>query len=587
MTLHRIGAWRRLVVVVMVVAVVGVSSTGLAGGKDRTPLAVVLSDDVHTRGDWIGTYGRHAYVLCGMRSPHVLCGGEGSPISFSALTGDRKESPPAWRSTMPAGGDRSVLLEPSGLKRTPAAWDDCGEVRALGKGPDLHIRISIPDGPFLLSLYFFEIDWIQYRAYRIRVFAEDPESRLLLETHVDNFLKGKYKRFIVIGPTKLLIIIERGQSPNAQVSGIFLDKLGFPDMELLDLTAISQGRSKTSPLQNSVPTLARMKGEVAHALERFLQSTRSATAQREYIQRERTFFRATEKAAENEPEVYYRELEKTWSSVEGRMSKALSVMPDSPAVLEVRLLKYCAAHARCDYEGARQTIRKIAASLRGLGLGSGGFSSPARRLLRDYSNSLMQCGRRAEAETMLRAYVNVCLERETLDQSRKDLVAMGKLALRASVPLPVARALSKWQELNGTLSNDERLLVGSLYYVGGKNDKALAVYKTVEPEMNKGARHRWLLVAMITALLREDRLKEARSEISRLQDLYPDAAEVDEARFRLGAYHFDKRDLAEAKECFSNLRESQTSDDYKRMAGQYLERIEHLEDIRKKQAQGK
>ena len=187
------------------------------------PLAIVLAEDSHTRGDWIGTYGTYVYLLCAMRAPHFLCGGRGWPVEVSFATGDPAERIRSWLSTAPAERDRSVLLEPSGLRRTPAALDDHGEVRPLGEGPDLHIGISIPDGSFLLSLYFFEIDWIQYRAYRIKLVADGKKPRILAETTASDFFRGKYKRFVVMGPVKLRIIIERGQSPNAQISGIFLD----------------------------------------------------------------------------------------------------------------------------------------------------------------------------------------------------------------------------------------------------------------------------------------------------------------------------------------------------------------------------
>ncbi len=190
--MNRANFWRVSVVLAVATAIFAAGRTVVAAPKQPAPFAVVLADDDDTRGDWIGTYGTHGYVLCGMRSPYDLSGGAGwPPLSYSVATGDPEETARAWRSSAPTERDRSVLLEPSGLKRTAASWDDHGEVYPLGQGPDLHVQISIPDGPFLLSLYFFEIDWIQHRAYRIRVFADNLHGEPLAETEANNFFKGK------------------------------------------------------------------------------------------------------------------------------------------------------------------------------------------------------------------------------------------------------------------------------------------------------------------------------------------------------------------------------------------------------------
>jgi tetratricopeptide (TPR) repeat protein len=125
------------------------------------------------------------------------------------------------------------------------------------------------------------------------------------------------------------------------------------------------------------------------------------------------------------------------------------------------------------------------------------------------------------------------------------------------------------------------LLLGSLYYVAGKNNEALAVFKTVEPELQRGEQHRWLLVAMLTAELRVGRLNEAKALMNQLQVAYPGAAELDEARFRLGVFHFDRGELDRARVCFEDLLAASRSPTYRRMCTEYLDRIAHLEDIRR------
>ncbi|MBA7709899.1 hypothetical protein ES703_118825 [subsurface metagenome] len=301
-----------------------------------------------------------------MRSPHSLYGGKGWPVDFSVATGDPEEVARAWLSSVPAECDGSVLWEPNGLKRTPACFDDHGEVRPLGEGPDLHIRISIPDGQFLLSLYSFEADWIQYRAYRIRVFAEGQADHSLVETRADNFFKGKYKRFIVLGPANLRIVIERGQSPNAQVSGIFLDKFGFPDMYLFDSTADSSVAPRdVAPL---APETAEHAAE--DALARLLAAPENRSAQQGYVRHERAFFQAMENHAKTQPEAYCRELERRWTRAERRIDSALAALSRSPLRLELSLLRYYGARAHCDYESARREAQKIARSLLDQGLAS-------------------------------------------------------------------------------------------------------------------------------------------------------------------------------------------------------------------------
>ncbi|MBA7709900.1 hypothetical protein ES703_118826 [subsurface metagenome] len=148
--------------------------------------------------------------------------------------------------------------------------------------------------------------------------------------------------------------------------------------------------------------------------------------------------------------------------------------------------------------------------------------------------------------------------------------------------MPVAQGLTRWQEQHGKLSADERLLLGSLYYVAGRNREAFDALQSVEPEMKPGSQHRWCLVAIVTTLLRQDRLTEAESMIRQLEAAYPDAAEVDEARYRLAAHYFDKRELKQAKECFDSLLDSTQSVMYRVMCNEYLHRIQHFESIEEK-----
>jgi tetratricopeptide (TPR) repeat protein len=203
------------------------------------------------------------------------------------------------------------------------------------------------------------------------------------------------------------------------------------------------------------------------------------------------------------------------------------------------------------------------------------------RFLREYASELLQQGRRAEAAPFLQAYVTFCLKKESPDLSKEDLLAIGDLALKAGVPLPAAVGLSEWQAAHGALSTKERLLLGSMYYVGGKNKEAFEALSAAEAEMPEGRQHRWCLVAMFTALLRMERMDEAQALMERLETTYPGEPELDEARYRLGAHWFDRRELQKARACFESLRESTQSELYQEMCGEYVDRILHLEDVAK------
>ena len=547
----------------------------MAAEKAPKPLAVVLPDDADTRGDWIGTYGSYAYILCGMRSPQSLYGGKGWPLDFSVNTGDPKEEARAWLSSAPAKRDRTVLLEPNGTKRTPGVFDDHGEVRPLGKGPDLHLRISIPEGPFLLSLYFFEVDWIQYRAHRILLFAGDSANAPLATARVDNFFKGKYKRFAVIGPVDLRIVIERGSSPNAQVSGIFLDKLSFPGMSLLDGTKYGEVGDAAGP----------QDVDAAHqspdaALARLVAAKGAPAARDYYLRREAEFFRTMRDFERTRPEAYYRGLDATWTRAAERMDRALDLLGDGAQYLDGRVLRYYAARAECDWPGARAEARGIAQALYEQSVKATRPGPAQAEQLRAFAAALMEKGRRAEAGPFLEAYVAYCLGRLAPQSARDDLVTIGRTALTAGVPLPVAQGLAKWEEQHDGLSTSELLLLGSLYYVAGRNDDAWRVYKKVEPELKPGKQHAWCLVAMFTALLRMDRLAEAGVILDRLEAEYPEDAVLHEAQYRLGDYYFDKRDLKRAEECFEALLETTKSPVYQRMCREYIERIEHYQTVK-------
>lgn len=573
-----------LLCAVLVASLAGSAASTPDTQKDAvSPVVVVLADDTETRGDWLGVYGSYAYVLCGMRSPLSLYGGPGWPIpSFAVATGDPGETSRAWLSSAPAKQDRTVLWEPNGLRRTPAGWDDFGESRPLGKGPDLHLTLSVPKGASLLSLYFFEIDWIQYRAFQIKVYDTARPAVPLAQTSVDNFFKGKYKRFAVAGPGVIRVVIERCFSPNAQLSAVFLDPLVPPSLRLFDL-----GDDRPAQADDAaVKPLDGASAEAATCLSRLIKTPHDLLSQRRYLDSERTFVSTLNRITTNAPADYCRTLERTWSDMAARAAGAQRVLPPaSSSWIEAALLEYQALRAACRSPEAQRQASEFATTLLKTGRDSPVLPRREIDLLRTVAMALAENGRRPEAVAVLGAYVDLLLAREDESAAKSGLLLVARRALRANVARPVARGLEEWQKRYGELAQDDRLLLGSLHYVSGDSAKALTQFKSVEPKMEGGSKHRWLLVAMVTASLREDRLDEARAIESQLRADYPDAPELDEARYRFGVYFYDKRNFESAKKCFDQIRTESKSENYRKLASEYWDRTDQLESI--KRAQGR
>ncbi|MBM4048909.1 MAG: tetratricopeptide repeat protein [Planctomycetes bacterium] len=190
-----------------------------------SPAAVAVFDDTATRGHWQGAYGSYVHALGAMKGYSPLFGGPGWPCHFHITTGNPKDRVRVWPSPFDYALDDRALFNPVKGVHTGGAFDDHGEAYPLGQGPDLFVQVALPQGRYLLSLYFFEIDWIQYRAYDLRLY--DDKDKLLAQTDVSDFFEGKYKRFLVDlpSPRGLKLHIARKGGPNAILCGLFLDKL--------------------------------------------------------------------------------------------------------------------------------------------------------------------------------------------------------------------------------------------------------------------------------------------------------------------------------------------------------------------------
>ena len=401
----------------------------------------------------------------------------------------------------------------------------------------------------------------------------------MLETTADNFLKGKYKRFVVYGPADLLIVIGRGQSPNAQVSGIFLDRLAFPSTFIHDAAAPITSSQRIAEAKGPFPETAATDRAATQALARLLQDPNSEKARRSCLDSERTVMLSLRELQRSRPQLYYSQVRNIWLPTWERLGKAAAVLGRSREALEAETLRYIAARAQFDYEGARQELGRIAADLVAEPLDPALLVKTQADVLERILTHTMDEGRRGEALILLEAYASYCLVGEEPETGLSDLVRVGKRAQYAGVPLPAARALELWKAQHGELSQDNRLLLANLYYVGGKSEDALALYKTVEAGMGSSRSHRWVLIAMLTSALKVGRVDEAKALLERLKTSYPDAEEIDEAKYRFGVHYFEVGDLAAARKCFEDLRAATRSAIYKKLCGEYVDRITHLEKI--------
>ncbi len=190
----------------------------------------VLPDDRTTRGDWPIGYGYSHHVLCAQNFIVDRAGGAGPRLKYSFHTTDPSERGRLWV-TKKEDDDPVALWDPTMRTHKPANWDDHGEQEPIGSGPDLVVDLDVPEGTYVLSLYFVN-DYYFYEPNRYyTVSVTDAENRLLVLTDVEHFGGGLYKRFAVTGPTRLEVHIWRNLSLNTLLSGVFLDVMPQPASE--------------------------------------------------------------------------------------------------------------------------------------------------------------------------------------------------------------------------------------------------------------------------------------------------------------------------------------------------------------------
>jgi hypothetical protein len=227
-----------------------------------------LADDWRTEGQWQGRYGKFWISLCANWSPRDDVWGAGWDVAYNARIGPNHaagDSLRYWVQWLATADNRCLEMSPIYLHsrvmrkdttwdvdRRESEWDDHGESYPMSKdGPHIYCSLSVPAGLFYLSLY--EVDPNGHdrdnrlRDYEISVrphpgrpsldvhdgnvtilrsfydltgFDQKPE---LAHARAGDFYGGVYKRFLVRGPAKLTVQVNRNYSFNTILPGVMLD----------------------------------------------------------------------------------------------------------------------------------------------------------------------------------------------------------------------------------------------------------------------------------------------------------------------------------------------------------------------------
>ncbi len=262
---------------------------------------VHLGEDRETQGNWIGNYGSYCWILSAMSAPRDMVGGQVEPIKckhfdFDAnyknevirVRGEGEFRYAGWTSNPKdaltrhwVGAMRSyearALENPQWGERTYASWDDHGELHPTDWwGPDLLVRLRIPDGLWKVSFYFLDWDWHAApfpRDHRIELGGPDEAPECF--ARVTDAGQGVYKAFAVRGGRDIVVRIRKDQSAAVLASGVFLDPLAAPELHPLGAKIPEDLRETLKRLdtldaddiaaQVAVPELARQVDDIATA----------------------------------------------------------------------------------------------------------------------------------------------------------------------------------------------------------------------------------------------------------------------------------------------------------------------------------
>lgn len=203
-------------------------------------------DDWTTRGNWCHRYGRSLALLCAANSPDDVvfhCSPNQKKPTVTGSIGPRRKEGDAlrrWVDSYDNGENVNVLWNPDAALRTEAEWDDHGEdYPRTYDGPDVWVRVNVPEGIHLLSAYFYNPNGRKarngYRDYSVELrrapkaelsLDRAEESPVLARSRVFDFAgTGCWKNFVVTAPGEYLLKIGRRGSFNTILNGIFISRM--------------------------------------------------------------------------------------------------------------------------------------------------------------------------------------------------------------------------------------------------------------------------------------------------------------------------------------------------------------------------
>jgi hypothetical protein len=218
--------------------------------------ALTINDDWNTQGEWWGRYGRHTAVLCAMALPSYVWGAGLPQMQYAVVQGPNHrpgDGIRSWTTKMYADGQAILEMPPVWLDRRIIEKQTTADVNRRDTqmedyggsypknldGPHMYCTLTVPAGTFFLSLYETNSPghgpnhrdkdyFLSIRTHTggnlrdISRFDSQPE---LARARVNSFYTGVYKRFVVVGPAELTLMVNRNYTRNAQMIGLFLDEV--------------------------------------------------------------------------------------------------------------------------------------------------------------------------------------------------------------------------------------------------------------------------------------------------------------------------------------------------------------------------
>jgi hypothetical protein len=204
--------------------------------------AYYLADDWRTEGDWIGRYGSGYVKLCGMSQgdqDYSLQPGYQVRLQVGPHHEENAAGPVSVHDDEISTDLRSLYDPTIGHRRDSQENDFSDNEKIYPEsydGPDLWVRVTVPDSVHCLSLYFLNNDAhtvsdAKYRDYDVTIvpdYGDDDniESETpLARTRVTDFWGGVYKQFLVCGPASYVVRIGRNRSFGTRLQAVFLDRV--------------------------------------------------------------------------------------------------------------------------------------------------------------------------------------------------------------------------------------------------------------------------------------------------------------------------------------------------------------------------